>query len=51
MSILFTPAEKNIGATIRIGREIRCLQNAGFFYDSPKYKMNIALVNCYMFLA
>ena len=27
---LSTPAEKNIGATIRIGREIWCLPYAGF---------------------
>ena len=29
---LSTPAEKNLGATIRMGREIRCLLYAGFFF-------------------
>ena len=38
-----TPAEKNIGATIRIGREIQCLPYKGFFFGNimhlhSKYK-------------
>ena len=40
---------KNIGATIRIGQEIRCLQNAGFFSMGLKgmVHMNTMLVPNY----
>ena len=34
---LKTPAQKNISGTIRIGREIWCLQYAGFFFIQPDF--------------